>query len=61
MAAAALAIRAGPRDVAGAAAEIDDRRGPVERDALDQVERRPQPVVTEGEVLRGIPGHDLRA
>jgi len=51
----ALAQRA--RDVAGPAAEIGDVLDPLERDALDQVERGPQPMVAVGEVPGGIPGH----
>src|SRR3546814_776832 len=40
--------------VAAAAAEVDDGLGVLQRDVLDQVERGPQPLPREGEVLMRV-------
>ncbi len=52
------ALREEARDVARAAAQVDDRARRRLRDAREEIDRRAQPVVLELQVLLRIPGHD---
>ena len=45
------------RDIARAGAQVVDLARLLQGDAVQQVDRRAQPVVDELQVLRGIPGH----